>query len=132
MIASRLLRIALLADAAATGATAVLLLLFAAPFETLLGLPAGLSRIAGLGLIPYAALVAYLGTRPRMSRAAVWTVIVCNVAWAVDSILLLFIGPVQPASLGAAFVVAQAVIVAVFADLQYLGLRRPSALTAPA
>ena len=127
MTTSRLLRIALLADAAATAATALLLIGFSAPFESLLGLPATLSRTLGLGLVPYAALVAYLGTRPRISPGAVWAVIACNVFWVADSALLLMGNWIDPTPLGVAFVIVQAVAVAGFADLQFVGLRRANA-----
>jgi hypothetical protein len=127
MSMSRLLRIALLADALATAATGLLLLVFAAPFDTLLGLPAQLSRTLGLALLPYAGLVAYLGTRPHASRAAVWAVIICNVFWVVDSALLLMGNWIDPTPLGVAFVIVQAIAVAGFADLQFVGLRRAAA-----
>ena len=127
MTMSRLLRIALLADAAATAATGLLLVVFSAPFETLLGLPATLSRTIGLGLLPYAALVAYLGTRAQIGRASVWAVIVCNLFWVVDSALLLMGNWIDPTPLGVAFVIAQAIAVAGFADLQFIGLRRAAA-----
>ena len=127
MSMSRLLRLALLADAGATAATALLLLVFSGPFETLLGLPAPLSRTLGLGLLPYAGLVAYLGSRPQVSRGAVWTVIICNLFWVVDSALLLMGNWIDPTPLGVAFVIVQAVAVAGFADLQFVGLRRAAA-----
>ena len=127
MTMTRLLRIALLADAAATGATALLLVVFSGPFETLLGLPATLSRTLGFGLLPYAGLVAYLGTRAQIGRGAVWAVIVCNLFWVVDSALLLMGNWIDPTPLGVAFVIAQAVAVAGFADLQFVGLRRAAA-----
>jgi hypothetical protein len=94
------------------------------PFESLLGLPASLSRVIGIGLLPYAAIVAYLGTRRQVSRAAVWTVIACNVFWVIDSGLLLMGSWIDPTPLGVAFVIAQAIAVAGFADAQFLGLRR--------
>ena len=127
MIMSRLLRLALVADAAATAATALLLVAFGAPFEALLGLPVTLSRTLGVGLLPCAAIVAYLGTRTQISRGAVWAVIVCNVFWVVDSALLLMGNWIDPTPLGVAFVIAQAIVVAGFADLQFVGLRRATA-----
>jgi hypothetical protein len=123
----RLLRLALLADAAATAATGLLLLVFSVPFDSLLGLPSALSRTLGLGLLPYAAMVAYLGTRPQVSRGAVWAVIICNLVWVVDSGLLLMGNWIDPTPLGFALVIAQAIAVAGFADLQFVGLRKASA-----
>jgi hypothetical protein len=54
------------------------------------------------------------------------TVIACNALWAVDSVALLLTGRIAPTAWGHAFVVAQALIVAGFAWLQHLGLRRVS------
>lgn len=123
---SPLLRWALLADAAASGVMGLLMLLGAGPLGTLLHLPAALLSGAGLVLLPYAALVAWLGSRASLTRPAVWAVIGINAIWAADSLLLLASGWVQPNGLGQAFVVAQALAVALFAELQFLGLRRPA------
>jgi hypothetical protein len=118
------LRRVLIADAAASAATGLLMLLAAGPLEQWLAIPAGLLRAAGASLIPFAALVAWLALRETVSRAGVWTVIALNVLWVVDSVALLFTGWVQPAILGYAFVLAQAAAVAVLAELEYVGLRR--------
>ena len=119
------LRRAILLDAAASGATALLLMAGAGLLEGLLGLPAALMRGAGLVLVPYVAYVAWLGTRESVFAGAVWAVIVCNGLWAAASVLLLLSGWVAPTALGIAFVIAQAAVVALFGELQYMGLRRP-------
>lgn len=124
---SPFLRRVLLADAATSGASGLLMTLGAGFLEDLLGVPAALLRYAGLSLLPFAALVAYLATRQSPPRAAVWAVIVLNALWAVDSILLLAGGWVGPTALGYTFVVAQALVVAGFAEAQYVGLRRSPA-----
>ncbi|MDI3307474.1 MAG: hypothetical protein QJR07_10240 [Acetobacteraceae bacterium] len=123
---SPLLRWALLADAAASGAMCLLMLLGAGPLGRLLSLSAGLLSGAGLVLLPYAALIAWLGSRASLTRPAVWVVIGINAVWAADSLLLLASGWVQPNGLGQAFIIAQALAVALFAELQFLGLRRPA------
>jgi hypothetical protein len=121
---SLFLRRALLADAAASGATGLLMAAGADAFSGPLGLPVVLLREAGLVLLPYAALLAWLGLRESLPRAAVWAVIVCNALWAAESLLLLASGWVAPTALGVAFVVAQALAVAGLAGLQWQGLRR--------
>ena len=123
---SSFLRLVLLADAAASGATGVLVLIGGGFLEGLLGVPAGLLRAAGLILLPYVAFVVYVGTRESLARPAIWAVIVCNVLWAGASVVLLM-GPwIAPTALGYAFVIGQASIVALLAGLQYLGLQRQS------
>jgi hypothetical protein len=124
------LRRAILLDAAASGATALLLIAGAGLLEGLLGLPASLMRGAGLVLVPYVAFVAWLGTRERVSSGAVWAVIICNGLWTAASVLLLLSGWVAPTALGIAFVIAQAAAVALFGELQYMGMRRPLARAA--
>ena len=121
------LRYALLADAVASGATGLLLIAGADLLTGLLGLPVALMREAGLLLVPYVALVAFVGTRETISRPAVQAIIALNVLWVVGSIALLMSGYVAPTTLGTAFVIAQAVAVGVFAELQFIGLRRTQA-----
>ena len=60
----------------------------------------------------------------------VWAVIIGNVLWAGDSILLLLTGWIEPAALGYAFFVTQALAVILFAELQYVGLRRSEPVAA--
>ena len=122
-----LLRFALLIDAAASGATGLLLIAGAGLLTSWLALPVDLMRAAGLILVPYVAFVAYVGTRPEISRTAVWTVIAANAVWVVASAGLLVSGLVAPTALGYAFVIAQAVAVGVFAELQFIALRRAPA-----
>jgi hypothetical protein len=76
------------------------------------------------------AFLAYVGTRETIARPAVQAIIVLNVLWVAGSALLLLSGFVAPTALGSAFVIAQAAAVAVFAELQFIGLRRGEAVTA--
>ena len=123
------LRYALLADAVASGATGLLMIAGAGLLEGLLGLPTALMREAGLVLVPYVAFVAWVGTRETISRPAVQAIIAMNVLWVVGSAVVL-LGFVAPTILGYAFVIAQAVVVGVFAELQFIGLRRQEAVAA--
>ncbi|WP_151632010.1 hypothetical protein [Noviherbaspirillum aerium] len=123
------LRRVLLADAAAGAATGLLMLSGAGMLESLLNLPAALLKTAGASLLPLAAFLVWLGTRKAPSRTAVWIVIAVNAVWVVESFYLLLSGWVAPNALGQAFIVAQALAVAVLAELEYFGLRRsPSAV----
>ena len=129
---SLFLRRAIQGDAIFSGASAVLLTLGAGALAPWLNLPEALLRETGLFLIAYAALVGWLGTRQAMPKALVVIVIAGNAAWALASIALLFSGAVMPNLLGEAFVVAQAIIVAALAELQYIGLRRSGGAVAAA
>jgi hypothetical protein len=118
------LRRALITDAAITGTTALALAAGATILEGPLGLPANLLWGAGLSLIPFTAFLVFMLRRDPLPRGAAWFVVICNALWAIDSILLLFTNWVDPTLLGQAFVVFQALIVAAFAEAQYVGLRR--------
>ena len=121
---SQLLRRALLADAVFSGISAVGLTLGAGTFASLLNLPQVLLQETGLFLIAYTILVGWLGTRQSLPRALVMLVVAGNAAWTLASIALLFSGAVSPNLLGEIVVVAQAIATGVFAELQYIGLRK--------
>jgi hypothetical protein len=121
------LRRVLWADALSAGAMGAMVLVLAAPLAPLLGLPASLLSDAGLVLIPFALFVGFLALRSQPWRAGVWIVIVLNTIWVIDSIVLLTAGWAAPSALGYAFVIGQAVVVGVFAELEYVGLRRRAA-----
>ena len=127
---SRSLRLILLADAVASGATAALLVAGADALERWLGLPVALMREAGLVLIPYVMLVVFVASRPAVAVAAVNAIIAINAAWTAASLLLLAVGWVSPTPLGIAFMLAQAFAVGAFGALQYACLRQAAGATA--
>jgi hypothetical protein len=124
---SPFLRNALLVDAAASGATGLLMIAGAGLLEGLLGLPATLLRGAGLVLVPYVAFVVWASTRSHIPQGAVWAIIIANAAWAVASAFLLM-GTLSPTLLGYLFVIGQALVVALLGEVQYVGLKRQSAV----
>jgi hypothetical protein len=124
---SVLLRRALQADALFSGVSALLLSLGAALLAPKLNLPEALLRETGLFLVAYTALVGWLGTRPALPKALVAIVVAGNAAWTVASLALLFSGWVTPNVPGEVLVAAQAIVAGVFAELQYIGLRRSTA-----
>jgi hypothetical protein len=126
---STFLRWTLLADAATCVATGLLMMLGSGQLEQFLGLPAGLLRYAGVSLLPFAAFLVYLAKRENLSTQGVWTAIVLNTIWTAASLLLLMTGWVAPTELGYTFVIAQALGVAVFAGLEYFGLRKSTTAT---
>lgn len=121
---SPLLRRALQLDALVSGGAGLLMTLGAGPLSALLALPATLLTGAGLSMLPWCAVLLWLARRDTLDRRAVWAVIAVNAVWVVDSVLLLASGWVQPTLLGQAFVIAQALAVVLFAELQFFGLKR--------
>lgn len=124
------LRRVLLVDAAVSGTTGLLLALAAGPLAPLLGLPAELLRAAGASLLPFAAFLVVLARRASVPRAPAGAVVALNVLWVAASFALPLSGAVTPTAFGWVFVVGQALVVALFAELQYAGLRRASGTTA--
>jgi len=118
------LRRVLLADAISGLAMGLMLVAAGGLLEPLLGLPEALLREAGFVLLPIAAFVGYVGLRKALSRRMVWAVIALNTLWVVDSFVLLFSGWVAPTLLGQVFIAGQAAVVAVFAELEFFGVRR--------
>jgi hypothetical protein len=132
IIPSKLLRLVLVLDSLSAGAMGGGLVLLAGPLSHWLSLPEALLRGAGIILLPFAALVAYLATLDRLPARAVWAVVIVNAIWAVDSVILLAGGFVSPNGLGVAFVLVQAVVVAATAVVQAVGVKssEPDALPA--
>ena len=128
--ASALLRRVLLVDAVTSGAMGIAMVAFSELFASLLQLPVDLISEAGIVLLPFAAFVGFVASRPEPSRFAVWAIIALNAVWVIDSIVLLFTGWVAPNALGYTFVIAQAAAVLLFADLEYMGLKRSAAVAA--
>ncbi|TPQ40813.1 hypothetical protein C2U70_04325 [Bradyrhizobium guangdongense] len=122
--ASNFLRRALLADAVFSGVAALGFTFGAAAFAALFNLPEALLRETGLFLIAYTALVGWLASRGAVPKALVLLVVVGNALWTVGSIALLLSGAVSPNLLGVVMVVAQAIATGVFAELQFIGLRK--------
>jgi hypothetical protein len=125
---SKFLRGVLLADAATCIGTGLLAVMATNFLSQYLGLPADLLKYAGISLLPFAAFLIYLATLETISPSAVWLVIVLNALWTVDSILLLLAGWASPTLVGSGFVLFQAVGVAAFAALEYMGLRKSMAV----
>jgi hypothetical protein len=129
-VSTPLLRRAVLLDAAASGAMAALLILGASLLAGAFGLSAGFLRGVGLLLVPWVALLVWAVTRPRIAKGLAVAIVASNLAWVAASAWLLMGGLVSPTMLGTSFVIAQAVAVAVFADLQWMSLRRTRSVAA--
>lgn len=118
---SMTLKTLLVVDAAMCLASGLLLAVAAGPLADLFALPVALLRGAGLILLPWGAFVGWCASRAP-GRRAVLVVVVVNLLWAVDSVLLLATGWVAPNGLGVAFVLVQAAMGGGIAVLQWLAL----------
>lgn len=117
-------RQAVLADGVISGAMGALLIVAASPLSGLLGISAGFLFWVGVALMPWMLALLLIGRKDQLGARAVETVIALNALWVVTSIGLILFGPFEMTALGIAFVVAQALAVAVFAELQFFGLKR--------
>ncbi|HAX24028.1 MAG TPA: hypothetical protein DCX80_03210, partial [Chloroflexi bacterium] len=80
-------------------------------------------RFAGVGLIPYAAFLLWVGLRKASSLALVRLLVTANLLWVVGSVALLFSSRIDPTALGVTFILIQAAMVSAFAALQHLNIR---------
>jgi hypothetical protein len=124
---SPLLRAALLADAGFSGIAGLAMVAGVSSLASLMNLPGTLVKVVGLFLIPYAVFMAFIGTRTSLPSSLLALVVIGNAGWALLSLVLLGIPKFAPNGLGIAFIVLQALVVTVFAALQYRGwqLARP-------
>ncbi|MFT3955919.1 MAG: hypothetical protein QM722_16470 [Piscinibacter sp.] len=123
IVPSPLLRRALWADAVASGASALPMIVAPAWLESVTGLSSALLQPVGLALLPYVAYLVWLATRAAVPVAAAWLPIVLNLLWAVDCVLLAALAAPRPSGFGYAFIGLQAAAVLVFAAWQFSGLR---------
>ena len=120
---SPLLKRALLADAAVSGATAALQLLGAEALAAALQLPQALLWETGLFLVAYAALLVVLARSAGVWAALIGLVVAGNLGWAVACGALLATGTPGPNALGTGFVLVQVAAVLVFAGWEFKGLK---------
>jgi hypothetical protein len=117
------LRTVLRIDAATCVATGLLMTLGASSLAGLTQLPSQLLFAAGLSLLPIAAFIVFVAARAPVWPLGVWLIILGNIGWVLASVWLLIAGTVTPNALGAAFVIVQAMAVAVLATLEFMGVR---------
>ena len=122
----RLLRPALQLDAVVTGINGLGYLSAAAVLDDVLGVPAGTLRALGAFLIVFAGAVALLGSRRPIRSGPVAGVLAANLLWVLASLAAAVSSWHEPTTIGTAWIVLQAVVVATFAVLQWQGLRSRS------
>ena len=118
------LKRALLADATVSSITGLLQLAATDGLVALLGFP----RLALVGtgefMLIYAALLLVRATRKRLWSPAVGVIVLGNLLWGLGGLAFLVSGLVAPSAAGTAFVLLQVAAVALFAGLEWTGLRR--------
>ncbi|WP_137125815.1 hypothetical protein [Roseomonas sp. HF4] len=122
--ATRFLRTTLSADAAMSGISGLALVAASDALGRMTALPPALLLGAGLFLLPYSALLAWLAARPAVPRWLVGLLALGNLLWALECAALPLLGLVAPNGWGITFLAVQAVAVAVFAELYVVALRR--------
>ena len=118
-----LLRLAMRADAVLSGLVGVALIAAAGWFSELTGLPAAVAYGAGAAFVVYATVV-FLAAGLEQVRAAGIATVVANLLFTVAAVVVVMARPVDLTTAGVVAVLAGGVYTLVFADLQYLGLRR--------
>jgi len=119
---SQFLRNVLLADGAVSGTAGVVMVAGAGLLAPLTNLPTELLAYAGIALLPWMVALIALARMANVPRAAMHWVIAINAIWVAGSIAVLFL--TSPNLFGYAFVIAQAVAVGLFAELQIIALKR--------
>ena len=122
---SSLLRLTLKLDAAASGALGVLSLAPRPMLGDLLGTPLALLVPVGLFLSAGAAALGLVAPRPRLGGATVRAVILLNLLYAVDGVVVVVATGLFPlTALGIAFVLFQVIAVTLFAAAQFYALQK--------
>lgn len=109
-------------DAVVTGANGLVYAALSGPVAELLGVGRGLVLGIGVFLLVYAAEVAWLASRREPSAFLTKMVIEANYAWAVLSVVALFVW-FDATAVGTFWIPAQALVVAGFAVLQQMALK---------
>jgi hypothetical protein len=121
---SKFLRAILQGDAATCAVMGLLMTFFTARLAIFLSLPGPLLFYAGLSLFPFAGFIQYVATRGKTAAFLVWVIVLGNALWTLGSVWILAAGWATPNTFGLCFVLFQAAGVAVFASLEFIGLKR--------
>ena len=112
----------LLGDAALTGVNGLAYALLPNFLSEHLGAPAGLIRGLGIFLVIVAADIVVLATRRPIPRWGLLALVSLNAAWVIASLWYAIAADLT--ALGRVWVVVQALIVAAFAEVQWIHARR--------
>lgn len=122
--ADDLLRRTLRLDGWGTGAFGVLMLAGAVPLRDPLGMPTSWSVPFGVAMLGGALVLLLIAGYPVISPRHATGVVAVNSISVLGLLALPFVGLLDLTGFGVVFLLAGAVVVAVFAALEYAGLRR--------
>lgn len=123
IVPSSLLRMSLLADAAASGLIGFLQVIAAGWLSELTKLAHGLVLGSGCFLLAYTGLVSLVARHAVTPWVHVAGIIVTNMAWAVGCMTLLALEAIAPTGIGVVYVMLQVVTFFSFSGLELAGLR---------
>jgi hypothetical protein len=121
-----LLRLAMRADAVLSGLCGIALMAAAGPLSGFTGYPKAAEFGIGAGFVVYGIVVFLTAGLQRVRSAGIGTVI-ANLIFTVASVLVVLVRPIDLTTAGVVVTLAGGVYTLVFADLQYLGVRRMKA-----
>ena len=123
MTLSNFLKRILILDAASCLGMGAALVIGDGALSSLTGLSEPLLAGAGYLLIPLGLFIGWLATRSAAPAALVWLVIVGNLVWTLESLIVAFT-VAGVTGLGSLFVAGQGAAVLALAGLEYVGLQR--------
>lgn len=118
----KLLTSTLTVNASLSATTGVALLVAAAPLPDWLGIPTWVGLLLGVGLVMFAVQVLRVARNPR--RSQVIQVIGADVTWVVGAATVILVFPGSMSTVGLWALGGVTAVVALFAVLQTVGLRR--------
>ncbi|GGX47870.1 hypothetical protein [Streptomyces chryseus] len=121
---ARLLRLVLRVDSVSTAVMGVVLIAAVGPLGSATGMPVAFSVGFAIYQLGGAAALALVAGYPVIPSGLVWAVIAVNALSAVACVVVAFGDMVPLTGFGVVFMLAGALIVAVYAALEYAGLRR--------
>ena len=118
------LKTALLLDAVITGANGLAYVAGAAVLDSLLGPSPAHFALIGVFLVACSVILGVTGTRRPIPRGWAMFAAEVNVAWAIGSVAVVMFGWLELTTTGEVWTLMQAALVAAFATLQLMALRR--------
>jgi hypothetical protein len=119
-----LLKKAILGNAVFSFLSGLFLTLTAGPAAAFLGVSSAVIQPIGVVLLLYAPILFWLANQAPINKTLAWIVIELDILWVIGSAVLIF-SSLMPLTIAGKWAIAfVADIVAVFAIVQYLGVRR--------